>query len=79
MVDAIGFDHGQRERVFGFGGGETERALQRRFPDRFLRGLELGGLEDAIEHGAQLGTVRQAELDVGDFMFEFGREFEPAA
>ena len=41
--------------------------------------LELGGFEDAVEHDAELGGIGQAEIDVGDFVFEFGRELEAAA
>ena len=42
-------------------------------------GLELGGFQDAIEHRAKLGGVGQTEIHVGDFMFEFGWEFETTA
>ena len=79
VVDALGFHDGQGERVFRLGGGEAERALQRGLPDDFVDVLDLGGLEDAIEHDAEACVVRQAEIDVGDFVFEFGWEFEAAA
>ncbi len=79
MVDALGFDNGQSERVFRLGGGEAESALQRGFPDGGIRGFELGGFEDAVQHDAELAVVWQAEIDVGDFMFEFGGQLETAA
>ena len=78
MVDAAGFNNGQRKRVFGLGGGEAQRALDRRLIDRRVDGLELCGLDDAAEHRAKLGGVRQAEIHARELMFEFGWKPEAA-
>jgi hypothetical protein len=78
VVDAAGFNNGQCERVFGLGGGETKRALDRRLIDRGVDGLELGGLDDVAKHNAKLVGVRQAEIHARELMFEFGWKPEAA-
>jgi hypothetical protein len=41
--------------------------------------FQLRGFGDAIKHGPEFGDAGQAEIDMGDFVFEFGWEFETAA
>jgi hypothetical protein len=78
-IDALGFHDGQGKGVFGLGGGQAQGALQRGFAGGFREVFQLRGFGDAVEHGAELGGVGQVEIDVGDFVFEFGRELEAAA
>jgi len=78
-IDAFGFDDGQGERIFSLSGGEAECALQRTLPDDFGHVFQLGRIDDAVEDGAELGGTGQTEIDVRDFVIEFGWQLEATA
>jgi hypothetical protein len=51
--------------------------LQRGLADDFVNVLQLGGLVAAVEHDTGFFRIGQAGIDAGDFVLEFGWEFEP--
>ena len=79
VVDPAGLNNRQGEGVFGFRGGEAEGCLDGCLPHHFMDVFQLRRFDDAIEHGVQSCRVGQVEIHVGDLVFEFGGEFQPAA